>query len=163
MPRSPRATITPSATAITDSRASTASWVSILATSIGPSGPTAVRTRSTSAAERTKEMATASMSARQTISSRRRSSAVGDSIRKRVLDSDTPGRPSSRPPDWTRATARSPCASSTSRVTTPSPSLTRSPSCRWATSSGWSTAIRRQSLVAPSLRGTSSTVSPGVR
>ena len=64
-PRSPRATITPSATWRMSSRLATAGPVSILATIIGPSEPMARRTAATSSAVCTNDTATESMPARQ--------------------------------------------------------------------------------------------------
>ena len=79
-------------------RLATAWPVSILATTIGPSGPTARRMVATSSAVRTNDTATASTPAVSTISSMRRSSSVGDRRGTRSSGSDTPGRPRTTPP-----------------------------------------------------------------
>ena len=92
MPRSPRATMTPSDTPMISSTASTASCVSILATSIGPGAFTDARASAMSAAARTNETATASTRS-ATTSNSARSSSVGDDSVVRPGGSDTPGRP----------------------------------------------------------------------
>ncbi len=156
--------MTPSDAEITSLMASTASWVSILATTMGPSGPTASRTRSTSAADRTNDTATASTPARHTTSSRRRSSAVGVAGAGRPAGKLTPGRPRTSPPDTTLATTRPPPTVTTESWIPPSPSATRSPAWTWSSRSGSSTAMRQATLMLwPSTAGTSSIVSPSAR
>ena len=77
MPRSPRATITASAASRMAGRFSQAARVSIFASSIGPSSPTAARTSRTSSAVRTKDTATISGATGARISRSSRSSGGG--------------------------------------------------------------------------------------
>ena len=148
-PRSPRATITASATSTMASRSATASGVSILATSIGTAEPSrrarrsaASRTATISAADRTNDTASRSTSSPVTMSTRSRSSAVGVTNANRRAGAVTPGRPWRRPPLRTLARAPSVHRPVTTRATPPSPSATRSPTCRSSTSGALETAMR---------------------
>ena len=125
-PRSPRATITRRLMWTMSSRFVTAGPVSILATTIGPSGPTARWIVATSSAVCTNDTATASTPAASTPSRRRRSSSVGERSATRSSGSDTPGRPRRMPPlvtDGHHAVDRR--ASVTTSTTPPSPRATR--------------------------------------
>ena len=164
MPRSPRATMTPSATATMSSTASTASGISILATSMGPPEEgSATRARSTSSAERTNDSATASTSASTRAASSRRSSSVGEERARRPLGMLTPGRPWTQPPVMTSTVARSPWSCTTRSSMAPSPSTTRSPSWSESPTSGWSTAMRATVLVSSGPAGTRSMRVPSSR
>ena len=142
MPRSPRATITPSAAAMIPSTASTASCVSIFATTMGPSVSVAAFARSMSAAARTNETAMASTSP-ATASRSARSSGVGEVSTVRPGGRATPGRPWAQPPVTTVAVARSGSTSSTTSWMAPSPRAMVSPASSSCRREAWSTAMRR--------------------
>ena len=160
MPRSPRATMTPSAAASSSSRWSTAARVSILAMSLGPSGPSASRTRASSSGVRTNDIATQS-ACRATLSISSRSSSVGTDGSHRSDGRWAPGRPWIRPPLRTTARTSPPDTSTTTSVTVPSPSTTLHPGLTMSTRCSSSTVMRSGPL-APS-PATSTTRSPSAR
>ena len=90
MPRSPRATISASATSVIAASSASAALVSILATMPARS-PTTSRSLTTSAARRTNDRATYSTPAAATASASTRSSSVGANICSRSHDRCTPG------------------------------------------------------------------------
>ena len=130
MPRSPRATITPSATSTMPSTVSTASGVSILATTIGPARRG--QRDPTRAARRRRTARTTAPPCRRRrrrrAESSRRSSSVGEERARRPDGMLTPGRPWTQPPVMTSTVARSPWSWTTRSSMAPSPSTTRSPS-----------------------------------
>ena len=140
IPRSPRATITASASAAISSSAATAGSVSILATRWGRCGSTASRTFARSAAARTNETARKSTPSAAMIFASRRSSSVGVCRRRRSAGMWTPGRPCVVPPVRIRVTAQTASTDSTRSEMAPSPMTTRSParrSCNKVSYSTW--------------------------
>ncbi len=107
-PRSPRATMMASETAMISSRLVTPSAVSILAMIMTSSRESTVRVETMSKAERTKETARISKASWRRASRRARSSTVGSRSCRIEVGSERPGLPVTLPPALTTARAVGP-------------------------------------------------------
>ena len=130
------------------SRFSTPSPVSILAITMTSSRPSTVRVETMSKAERTNETARISNSSPRSAARRSRSSSVGRRSLRIDDGSESPGLPSTAPPEVTTARTCLP-EETTSSETPPSPRWTASPARRSARTPSRSTTIRDAVDVSP--------------